>query len=89
MLASAAHPLIKLIDFGSACYENHTSFSYIQSRFYRAPDGDLYQQGGTLLVKKGGTVVFADRARALGDHAPLVDVVDVALALRAKGAPIA
>ncbi len=38
LLASASHPLIKVIDFGSACYENHTSFSYIQSRFYRAPE---------------------------------------------------
>ncbi|EGW32285.1 uncharacterized protein SPAPADRAFT_71739 [Spathaspora passalidarum NRRL Y-27907] len=29
---------IKLIDFGSACYTNETSFTYIQSRFYRAPE---------------------------------------------------
>jgi peroxiredoxin len=57
---------------------------------HRAPDGDLYQQGGTLLVKaKSGDVVFADRARALGEHAPLVDVLDAALALRAKGAVLA
>ena len=26
---------IKLIDFGSACFENRTVYSYIQSRFYR------------------------------------------------------
>jgi serine/threonine protein kinase len=38
LLVSASHPLIKVIDFGSACYENHTSFSYIQSRFYRSPE---------------------------------------------------
>ncbi len=38
LLVSATHPLIKVIDFGSACYENHTSFSYIQSRFYRSPE---------------------------------------------------
>ena len=31
-------PLIKLIDFGSACYENNTVYSYIQSRFYRSPE---------------------------------------------------
>lgn len=31
-------PLIKLIDFGSACFENHTVYSYIQSRFYRSPE---------------------------------------------------
>ena len=38
LLASAAHPLIKVIDFGSACYEAHTASSYIQSRFYRSPE---------------------------------------------------
>ena len=26
---------IKLIDFGSACFENRTVYQYIQSRFYR------------------------------------------------------
>ncbi|GBG80240.1 hypothetical protein CBR_g30605 [Chara braunii] len=29
---------IKLIDFGSACLENLTVYSYIQSRFYRSPE---------------------------------------------------
>jgi serine/threonine protein kinase len=29
---------IKLIDFGSACFEGHTSYAYIQSRFYRSPE---------------------------------------------------
>lgn len=36
---------IKIIDFGSSCFEEETSFSYIQSRFYRAPEvilGALY-----------------------------------------------
>ncbi|RHY12533.1 hypothetical protein DYB25_002249, partial [Aphanomyces astaci] len=42
-LHSMAHPSqvvpsIKLVDFGSACYENETVFSYIQSRFYRSPE---------------------------------------------------
>ncbi|KAF0682358.1 Aste57867_25496 [Aphanomyces stellatus] len=31
-------PSIKLVDFGSACYENETVYSYIQSRFYRSPE---------------------------------------------------
>ena len=30
--------LIKVIDFGSACFENKTMYSYIQSRFYRSPE---------------------------------------------------
>ena len=29
---------IKLIDFGSACFEGQTAHSYIQSRFYRSPE---------------------------------------------------
>lgn len=29
---------IKIIDFGSACQENHTAYTYIQSRYYRAPE---------------------------------------------------
>mmetsp|Transcript_3115 Transcript_3115/g.1828 ORF Transcript_3115/g.1828 Transcript_3115/m.1828 type:complete len:153 (-) Transcript_3115:391-849(-) len=29
---------VKVIDFGSACFENYTVYSYIQSRFYRAPE---------------------------------------------------
>jgi dual specificity protein kinase YAK1 len=28
---------IRLVDFGSACFELQTVFTYIQSRFYRAP----------------------------------------------------
>lgn len=29
---------IKIIDFGSGCYENERIYTYIQSRFYRAPE---------------------------------------------------
>ena len=29
---------VKVIDFGSACFENRTVYSYIQSRFYRSPE---------------------------------------------------
>ncbi|ODQ66502.1 kinase-like protein [Nadsonia fulvescens var. elongata DSM 6958] len=29
---------IKIIDLGSACYEQQTIYTYIQSRFYRAPE---------------------------------------------------
>lgn len=32
---------IKVIDFGSACFENRTMYSYIQSRFYRSPEVQL------------------------------------------------
>jgi dual specificity tyrosine-phosphorylation-regulated kinase 2/3/4 len=29
---------IKLIDFGSSCFEQERYYTYIQSRFYRAPE---------------------------------------------------
>jgi dual specificity tyrosine-phosphorylation-regulated kinase 2/3/4 len=29
---------IKVIDFGSACFEKEKLYTYIQSRFYRAPE---------------------------------------------------
>ncbi|KAF3152748.1 dual specificity protein kinase yak1 [Orbilia oligospora] len=31
-------PIIKVIDFGSACDERQTVYTYIQSRFYRSPE---------------------------------------------------
>lgn len=31
-------PTIKIIDFGSACHERQTVYTYIQSRFYRSPE---------------------------------------------------
>ncbi|KAL6053128.1 dual specificity protein kinase yak1 [Balamuthia mandrillaris] len=31
-------PEIKVIDFGSACWEHETIYTYIQSRFYRSPE---------------------------------------------------
>lgn len=39
--------IIKIIDFGSSCLTNETSFQYIQSRYYRAPEvllGAKYDQ---------------------------------------------
>ena len=38
LLSNATSGEIKLIDFGSACFENRTVYSYIQSRFYRSPE---------------------------------------------------
>lgn len=36
--ASLESPIIKVIDFGSACDERQTVYTYIQSRFYRSPE---------------------------------------------------
>ncbi|CAG8537117.1 10335_t:CDS:2 [Funneliformis caledonium] len=36
--SSLESPTIKVIDFGSACHERQTVYTYIQSRFYRSPE---------------------------------------------------
>ncbi|XP_059667451.1 dual specificity protein kinase YAK1 homolog isoform X2 [Cornus florida] len=38
LCTSAKPPAIKIIDFGSACMEDRTVYSYIQSRYYRSPE---------------------------------------------------
>ena len=36
--SSKQHSSVKVIDFGSACFEGRTMYTYIQSRFYRSPE---------------------------------------------------
>lgn len=38
LLKSLDTPSLKVIDFGSACHEHQTLYTYIQSRFYRSPE---------------------------------------------------
>merc|ERR1712170_298193 len=38
LLQSSDSADIKIIDFGSACLEHRTVYTYIQSRFYRSPE---------------------------------------------------
>lgn len=38
LLVSPSKSRIKMIDFGSSCYENERLYTYIQSRFYRSPE---------------------------------------------------
>lgn len=38
LFLSLQSPDIKVIDFGSACHERQTVYTYIQSRFYRSPE---------------------------------------------------
>ncbi|KAI1613233.1 dual-specificity tyrosine-(Y)-phosphorylation regulated kinase [Exophiala viscosa] len=38
LLAHPVHSEIKVIDFGSSCFENEKVYTYIQSRFYRSPE---------------------------------------------------
>jgi serine/threonine protein kinase len=38
LLKSSKSSVIRVIDFGSSCYVNECVYTYIQSRFYRAPE---------------------------------------------------
>ncbi|KAI2605933.1 uncharacterized protein GGS25DRAFT_363358 [Hypoxylon fragiforme] len=38
LLRHPIHSEIKVIDFGSSCFENEKVYTYIQSRFYRSPE---------------------------------------------------
>mmetsp|Transcript_8230 Transcript_8230/g.8090 ORF Transcript_8230/g.8090 Transcript_8230/m.8090 type:complete len:273 (-) Transcript_8230:464-1282(-) len=38
LLKESAHSALKVIDFGSACFTSKRVYTYIQSRFYRAPE---------------------------------------------------
>lgn len=38
LLRNSRHSAIKVIDFGSACFHDKKLYTYIQSRFYRAPE---------------------------------------------------
>ncbi|RKP40011.1 kinase-like domain-containing protein, partial [Dimargaris cristalligena] len=48
LLQNPNQSMIKVIDFGSSCFENERIYTYIQSRFYRSPEvilGMTYSMG--------------------------------------------
>ncbi|XP_042515124.1 dual specificity protein kinase YAK1 homolog [Macadamia integrifolia] len=50
LLCTSVKPVeIKIIDFGSACMEDRTVYSYIQSRYYRSPEVVLGYQYTTAI----------------------------------------
>ncbi|PWA81219.1 YAK1-like protein [Artemisia annua] len=49
LCTSVKPPEVKIIDFGSACMEDHTVYSYIQSRYYRSPEVVLGYQYSTAI----------------------------------------
>jgi len=54
---------IKVIDFGSSCYEHQQVYSYIQSRFYRAPEVILGARYGLSIdLWSFGTLQTADNS---------------------------
>ncbi len=36
------NPILQVIDFGSSCFDDQRIYTYIQSRFYRAPEGTRF-----------------------------------------------
>lgn len=42
LLRSPNRTAIKVIDFGSSCFDDQRIYTYIQSRFYRAPEGKFF-----------------------------------------------
>ena len=38
LVSSTNNSTIRIIDFGSSCYRGQTIYTYVQSRFYRAPE---------------------------------------------------
>ncbi|OBA19702.1 kinase-like protein [Metschnikowia bicuspidata var. bicuspidata NRRL YB-4993] len=78
---------VKLIDFGSSCLETETSFSYIQSRFYRAPEVILGARYGPQIDVWSFGCVLAE----LFAGSPLLpgrnELEQIALVLEMFGAP--
>jgi dual specificity tyrosine-phosphorylation-regulated kinase 1 len=65
---------IRVIDFGSSCYETHRMYRYIQSRFYRSPEVilgndyttaiDRWSVGAMLVELHTGVPLFDGRTEA-------------------------
>ena len=51
--------------------------------------GDLWQQGGTLYVRRGGELAFVHRSRGSAITRPITDVVEIALAAARREAGVA
>lgn len=74
LLVNPSKSLIKLIDFGSACFNNKKIYSYLQSRFYRAPEVilgigynnsiDMWSFGCLLVELLTGFPIFAGDSEA-------------------------
>lgn len=52
-------------------------------------EGDNLQQGGVLVIDRGGTLVYAHADESLGDHADTTDVVDAVMRVAVSGATVA
>ena len=69
LLKNSKKSAIKVIDFGTGCFENSTYYTYIQSRYYRAPEIilgipyttaiDMWSYGCILVELYNGYPIFA------------------------------
>lgn len=69
LLKQPSRTALKVIDFGSSCYENQRIYTYIQSRYYRAPEVilgskygmpiDMWSLGCIVAELLTGTPIFA------------------------------
>ncbi len=83
VLTSGLQFKVKLIDFGSSCFEGQTMYSYIQSRFYRSPEVllgqpydsaiDMWSLGCISLELFLGLPVFP----GAGDHDQIVRIMEM------------
>lgn len=74
---------IKIIDFGSSCFENEKLYTYIQSRFYRAPEIilglpytmaiDMWSFGCILVELHSGYPLFAGES----EHEQLLCIMEI------------
>jgi dual specificity tyrosine-phosphorylation-regulated kinase 2/3/4 len=74
MLRDSNRSAIKIIDLGSSCFDNKKIYTYIQSRFYRAPEImlgitystaiDMWSFGCILLELMTGYPIFPGESEA-------------------------
>jgi len=74
LLKNPSKSAIKVIDFGTGCFETSTYYTYIQSRYYRAPEIilglpytsaiDMWSYGCILIELYSGYPIFAGEDEA-------------------------
>jgi dual specificity tyrosine-phosphorylation-regulated kinase 2/3/4 len=89
---------VKVVDFGSSCFENDKLFVYVQSRFYRAPEVilgagygtpvDMWSLGCIVAELVTGRPLFAgeDETDQLTTHVELLGMPPASLLSRSKRA---
>jgi peroxiredoxin len=63
----------------------HSLRAWQRGHRQRATEGDPWQQGGTLVIARDGSIAYTYLSRAAGDYAPLGSVLDAVRSLKARG----